>query len=199
MGRLNSTRFITSMYSGSQTSSIAKTKGFTLIELVVVIIILGILAVVALPKFINVSQDAHVSTVKGTGGAFKSGVNLARAVWATRVGSGPADDLPVFGTATEGELDFNDNGWPAQHWGTADSDGDSPKLDNTDDCISVWETIFEGDEPSISAASSSDETDYKANYLYSNNCRYDYSVNTNLSISYNSLDGSVTIDSDPNN
>ncbi|RTR28591.1 type II secretion system protein [Shewanella atlantica] len=187
------------MYSGSLTSSIAKTKGFTLIELVVVIIILGILSVVALPKFINVSQDAHVSTVKGTGGAFKSGINLARAVWATRVSSGPADDLPVFGTATEGELDFNDNGWPAQHWGTADSEGDSPKLDNTADCISVWETIFEGDEPSVSDVISSDETDYKANYLSPERCRYDYSANTNLSITYNSLDGSVTIDSDPNN
>lgn len=199
MVRLNSTRFITSMYSGSLTSSIAKTKGFTLIELVVVIIILGILAVVALPKFLNVSQDAHVSTVKGTGGAFKSGINLAKAVWATRVGSGPADDLQVFGTGKDGELDFNDTGWPAQHWEEADSKGDSPKLDNTADCISVWETIFEGNEPSVSDAITSDETDYKANYLNSNNCRYDYSANTNLSITYNSIDGSVTIDSDPNN
>ena len=36
-----------------------KNKGFTLIELVVVIVILGVLSVLALPKFINVSEDAE--------------------------------------------------------------------------------------------------------------------------------------------
>ena len=187
-------------HSHSRTHNTTSTNnaGFTLIELVVVIIILGILAVVALPKFINLSEDAHVSTVAGTGGAFKSGINLARSVWAVRVGNGPAEDLPTFGDAEDGELDFNDNGWPAQHWVTPDSDGDSPQLDNTDDCISVWETIFAGDDLTVSSSNSSTETKYKANYISPNQCRYDYSANTNLSVSYDSRDGSVTVDKDPN-
>lgn len=42
-----------------------KQQGFTLIELVVVIIILGILAVVAAPKFLNLQGDAKVSTLQG--------------------------------------------------------------------------------------------------------------------------------------
>ncbi|RYV03452.1 MSHA biogenesis protein MshA [Shewanella sp. OPT22] len=46
--------------------------GFTLIELVVVIIILGILAVVAAPKFINFQGDARVSTLKGLQGSINS-------------------------------------------------------------------------------------------------------------------------------
>lgn len=42
-----------------------KQQGFTLIELVVVIIILGILAVTAAPKFINLQSDARESTLSG--------------------------------------------------------------------------------------------------------------------------------------
>ncbi len=42
-----------------------KQNGFTLIELVVVIIILGILAVTAAPKFINLQSDARVSALEG--------------------------------------------------------------------------------------------------------------------------------------
>ena len=46
--------------------------GFTLIELVIVIVILGILAVTAAPKFINLQNDARKSTVTAMAGAVKS-------------------------------------------------------------------------------------------------------------------------------
>ncbi len=52
-------------------------KGFTLIELVVVIIILGILVVVAAPKFINLQSDAKISTVQGVKAAIQSSLDLA--------------------------------------------------------------------------------------------------------------------------
>lgn len=53
-----------------------KQKGFTLIELVVVIIILGILAVTAAPKFINLQSDARASTISGLEAAIKGADSL---------------------------------------------------------------------------------------------------------------------------
>lgn len=53
-----------------------KQNGFTLIELVVVIIILGILAVTAAPKFINLQSDARQSALQGVKGAIQGANGL---------------------------------------------------------------------------------------------------------------------------
>ena len=58
--------------------NMSRNRGFTLIELVVVITILGILAAFAVPKFIALDGQARVATVQGLQGSVRSAAALAR-------------------------------------------------------------------------------------------------------------------------
>ncbi|CAA0332489.1 hypothetical protein RJ41_05635 [Alteromonas marina] len=57
----------------------SKTKGFTLIELIIVIVIIGILAVTAAPKLLNIQKDAQAGVLKGLKSALVASSDLVYA------------------------------------------------------------------------------------------------------------------------
>jgi MSHA pilin protein MshA len=83
-------------------------KGFTLIELVIVIVILGLLAATALPRFSNLTQSARVATLNGLAGGLRGAVSIARATQLVTPGAASNDPVNMDGISITMV-----NSWPA--------------------------------------------------------------------------------------
>ena len=74
-------------------------RGFTLIELILVIVVLGIMAALAIPKFLDMRGDAKKSAVQGSLGGVRSAVANYRA---SQVVKGLTPELPTLASVTDG-------------------------------------------------------------------------------------------------
>jgi len=91
---------------------VQRQSGFTLIELVTVIVILGILAAFAIPRFTNLEVQARTSAVNGLAGSVKSASALSKALWVA-TGNANAGNVQLEGGAT-GNIEVNNTtGYPA--------------------------------------------------------------------------------------
>jgi MSHA pilin protein MshA len=91
-------------------SRIRSHSGFTLIELIIIIVVLGILAAVAIPKYQDITNEAKAAACKGALGSLRSGVSIYYATQIIKTGSPvwpPIDSLRNVGTVIIQSLPAN--------------------------------------------------------------------------------------------
>ena len=152
-------------------------KGFTIVELVVVIIILGILAATALPRFIDISDEAHSSAVDAVVGGLKSAQGMTHAKWM-------AQNKPT-------SVTINGNAHATTAAGYVVSGASATT------CYNVFVDMIENSVSVVSSAAQSytDTADWHADGT-GDVCTYTYdargATGTNSTITMSGTDGSVT-------
>lgn len=85
-------------------------RGFTLIELVIIIVVLGILAAVAIPKYQDITSEAKTSATKGALGSLRSGISIYYANAAVKTGTAtwpPIDSVRTTGVVMAQSIPAN--------------------------------------------------------------------------------------------
>lgn len=121
-----------------------KQSGFTLIELVIVVVILGFLAVTAIPKFLDLTDQAQQANIEGMAGGFATGVSLARAQWEAegRPNNGSGQNIVDYDGTTLFLTKEGTGIRPGYATGLSDN-GDTLANLGADDCIDVWNNILQ--------------------------------------------------------
>jgi MSHA pilin protein MshB len=142
----------------------ASAAGFTLIELVIVVVILGLLAVTAIPKFLDLTDQAENANIEGMAGGFATAVSLVRAQW-------EAEGRPTINNRNTVSYDGtsfiltteNINAGIRPGYVTGLTTGETLTSFSSTNCLEIWQNILQ--QPPTASTLIADVNNGFADYL----------------------------------
>ncbi|WP_419810206.1 type II secretion system protein [Bacterioplanoides sp.] len=168
-------------------------RGFTLIELITTLVLIGILASFALPRFSNLSEEATIAQAQGVAGSLRSSINIVKALFQSQGHTTRIQNLQGFGN---NNIDTNNQGYPI---GIDKGNGNENIGRQNKGCAELWQGLL-SQAPSV--AHNNNNQQYRS-FRHTQNrvCSYVYrddgdtgNQNTGqIIIRYDSRDGSVRV------